>query len=138
LRPARAPPGGRAWLAWGRPKNKKEKRAMATTKCDNCGHTYHWIWEDAFDKFGFGDGDGQIETWRVRAFLEHTGYEVEELTWSLHNVIIISIKKDGTELIPESAAVGYDDPRGYLPAGIIEALDREFPPSNPHRKAGAK
>ena len=111
---------------------------MVTSKCDNCGHAYRWIWEDAFDKFGFGDGDGQIETWRVRGFLEHAGYEVEEHTWSLHNVIIISIKKDGSELIPHSAVVGYDDPRNYLPAEIIELLDREFPPSSPCRKAGAK
>ena len=48
------------------------------------------------------------------------------------------VMEDGSELIPESATVGYDDPRNYLPAAIVERLDREFAPVNPACKAGAQ
>jgi len=99
---------------------------MTTTTCENCGHAYHWDWEDAFDKFGFGDGDGQIETWRVQAALECAGYTVEEMSWGCHNTIIRSIKQDGNEQIPEEAKLGYDDPRDFLPRKIISLLDRQF------------
>lgn len=100
---------------------------MAISECENCGGSYHWHWEDAFDKFGFGDGDGQIETGTVAAVLEKAGYAVEQIEWSLHNTIIISIKRDGTEQIPETADVGYDDPREYLPQPIVRLLDEAFP-----------
>lgn len=109
---------------------------MATSYCDNCGNTFHWNWEEAFDKFGFGDGDGQVETWQVHAALKRGGYEVEEYTWGIHNTIIISIKKEGIEQVPENTTVGYDDPRRYLPREIISLLDREFPTTNPIRKKG--
>jgi len=104
---------------------------MTTSTCENCGRPYHWEWKDAFDKFGFGDGDGQIETWRVRSVLECAGYSAEEVTWGLHNTIIVSIKKDGIEQIPEGTIIGYDEPREYLPRKIVRLLDREFPAKRP-------
>ncbi len=101
---------------------------MPVTTCTNCTHCHYWQWEEAFDKFGFNDGDGQIETGTVVAALEPAGYIVEDYSWGSHNVIIVSIKsRDGREHIPETAEVGYDDPRNYLPAKIIAILDAALP-----------
>lgn len=100
---------------------------MPEAVCNACGGTLHWIWEDAFNKFGFGDGDGQVETETVVTVLEDHGYGVVCEIWGLHNNVIRSIKKDGVEQIPESAEVGYDDPRHYLPAAIITLLDEKLP-----------
>lgn len=104
---------------------------MPTSTCDNCGHEYNWQWEEAFDKFGFGDGDGQVQTETVVGVLERGGYDVVSEVWGLHNNVILSIKKDGVEQIPNSAEVGYDDPRAYLPADIVELLDRELAEDGP-------
>jgi len=88
----------------------------------------HWNWEEAFDKFGFNDGDGLIFTDDVAVYLKQLGYEVDIHKWLLHNRIIISIKKNGKELIPfETINPGYDCPRYYLPQKIIAALDAKFP-----------
>lgn len=95
--------------------------------CENCGGPYYWIWEDAFDKFGFGDGDGQVETSAVVEVLEQAGYVVEHDVWGLHNDVIDSIKKDGVEQIPDNTHIGYDDPRKYLPAAIVTLLDEKLP-----------
>ena len=100
---------------------------MAISKCNICGGDYHWFWEEAFDKFGFGDGDGQIETETVATALEQAGYAVEQSEWGFHNTVIASIRKDGIEQIPETASVGYDDPRKYLPRKIVRLLDKAFP-----------
>jgi hypothetical protein len=86
-------------------------------------------WEDAFDKFGYDDGDGVIGTYEVERVLIEAGYTVECAQWTLHNVVIESIRKDGVELIPLDnldIAFGYDDPRTYLPADLIELLDRRL------------
>lgn len=100
---------------------------MPISKCLTCGGHYEWPWEDAFDKFGFGDGDGQVETDTVVAVLENAGYRVEANPWGLHNVVIQSIKdRDGNEMIPTSATLGYDSPRGDLPRKIVRLLDREL------------
>jgi hypothetical protein len=45
-------------------------------------------------------------------------------------MLIVSIKKDGQELIPfddPEIAFGYTDARDYLPAEIIALLDEKFP-----------
>ena len=34
----------------------------ALTICESCGSSHEWTWADAFDKFGFGDGDGLVMT----------------------------------------------------------------------------
>ena len=85
-----------------------------------------WTWEEAFDKFGFDDGDGLVLTYRVAAALESQNYDVEYGAWGMHNTIIRSIKKDGVEVIPTAVDLGYDDPRDYLPTDIVQYLDDTF------------
>ena len=100
---------------------------MPTTECDRCGGDLAWSWTEAFDKFGFLDGDGQTETWQVENVLCDAGYHVTVEGWGMHNTVIVSIKKDDVELIPRDDAnvcFGYDDPRGYLPAEIVDLLDK--------------
>lgn len=103
---------------------------MATSICDRCGGTYHWRWEEAFDKFGFGDGDGQVETATVEAVLNDAGYATRTEIWGMHNTVIFSIKKNGSELMPvddPEIHIGYADPRAYLPAEIVALLDAALP-----------
>ena len=103
---------------------------MPITECDNCGGAYEWRWEEAFEKFGFNDGDGQVETWQVESVLVEAGYTVKVIEWGLHNTIIQSIKKDGFEYMPLECelnfTVGYDDPRDYLPTQIVQLLDEKL------------
>lgn len=106
---------------------------MVKEFCPTCCHYYHWHWEEAFDKFGFQDGDGSVETGQVESCLIEAGYDVVEDRYGLHNFIITSIKKDSVELIPASAIVGYDNPRHYLPAEIVELLDKELPSDTPYK-----
>lgn len=101
---------------------------MVKDYCHCCGNEYEWGWEEAFDKFGFMDGDGNVNTGTVEEVLNQAGYETAVTHWSLHNLVITSIKKDGREILPvdnEKYVVGYDEPRDYLPSEIIELLDRE-------------
>ena len=96
---------------------------MSTTRCSACGHEHDWNWTEAFDKFGFDDGDGLVMTETVVSVLSAAGYTVSFYKWGLHNSIICSIARDGTELIPEGTKFGYDDPRDYLAPEIIGLLD---------------
>jgi hypothetical protein len=101
---------------------------MPTEYCESCNATHRWEWEEAFDKFGFNDGDGLVMTYYILEILENAGYETDYDKWGLHNVVITSIKKDGKVLMSrdnEAYVVGYDDPRGYLPEEIINLLDKE-------------
>ena len=89
----------------------------------------YWEWEEAFDKFGFGDGDGVVQTWRVAEALKKAGYQVQITQWGMHNTIITSILDSDIELMPigeKGRKIGYDDPRTYLPDAIIELLDQRF------------
>lgn len=107
---------------------------MPIAKCLVCGGAYHWKWEDAFDKFGFEDGDGQVMTDDVVAVLSGAGYSVVAEPWGLHNVVILSIKTvHGVEQIPGTADVGYDSPRAFLPEPIVHLLDRAFSPPTASR-----
>ena len=89
----------------------------------------YWEWQEAFDKFGFGDGDGLVMTYVVADFIKELGYEVEADGWGMHNTIITEIKKGDTIVMDENQSydLGYDDPRGYLPKDFISALDKRFP-----------
>ncbi len=101
---------------------------MSMTTCPTCGTTCHWRWEDAFDKFGFGDGDELVMTEHVAKALRDHGYTVITEPWGCHNVTITSIEtKEGEEQIPEAINLGYDDPRDYLPTPIVDLLDAAFP-----------
>lgn len=106
---------------------------MPTTTCKTCGGPHSWNWEEAFDKFGFNDGDGDVHTFTVATILEEAGYDVACMTWGLHNTIIDSIKRDGVELIPANARVGFADPRDYLPKPIIEILDAKLASDLPYQ-----
>ena len=86
-----------------------------------------WTWEEAFNKFGFHDGDGLVFTDEVCLVLSDAGFDPVSQTLGLHNTVIISIKENGKELIPDDANVGYDDPRRYLPETIIDLLDSMLP-----------
>lgn len=100
---------------------------MPKTTCNQCGGPYLWQWPDAFDKFGFGDGDGQVETATVAMVLRSAGYDVQHDRWGMHNDAILSVRKDGVEQIPASVRLGYDDPRRYLPPDIVALLDARLP-----------
>ena len=101
---------------------------MSITTCPTCCEPHSWSWEEAFDKFGFGDGDGIVMTEHVAKALRKAGYGVTTEPWGCHNVTVTSItNKKGSELIPETANCGYDEPRDYLPARIIKVLDNAFP-----------
>jgi len=102
---------------------------MVCTTCRICDGEYHWDWADAFNKFGFGDGDGQVETHTVVDALESLGYRVDAKHWGFHNTIIESIKKGGKELIPDNVTLGYDNPRDYLPDELVTVLDEALPPT---------
>lgn len=102
---------------------------MPISECYNCCGDYMWQWEDAFDKFGFGDGDGQVMTHEVIMVLEGAGYTCEAHPWGLHNIVIHSIRKNRMEYMPAECSefqIGYDDPRRYLPEAIIQLLDEEL------------
>jgi hypothetical protein len=103
---------------------------MMSTTCEHCGATHDWKWEEAFEKFGFNDGDGMVMTDHVVAALEAAGYTVKAQPWGMHNVTITSITRKGRELIPAKAKVGYDDPRKYLTKAIIKVLDAAFAADN--------
>ena len=101
---------------------------MPKTPCHACNHLVQWTWDEAFNKFGFGDGDGTIETQTVVNVLRHAGYEVTTYHFGIHNEVIDSIKKDGVEYIPANTDMGCDEPRKYLPRKIVRLLDRKPPP----------
>lgn len=96
---------------------------MTHSTCPHCGSRHHWRWEDAFDKFGFGDGDGLVMTDAVAYVLRENNLAVTTTPWGLHNVIITAIARNGIALIPTGTSLGYDDPRAYLPDDIVELLD---------------
>jgi hypothetical protein len=100
---------------------------MPNTRCANCGGAYAWRWEEAFDKFGFGGGDGQVMTDMVAQVLREAGYTVETHPWGMHNVVIDSIKRNRRDLIPAGANCGYGDPRKYLPTSLLRLLDEKLP-----------
>ena len=98
--------------------------------CPTCGQAIdsrkHISWTEAFCKFGYGDGDGEVYTEEIASHIEKLGLTCE-YAGSIHNTIIDSIKdKDGKELIGESVETGYDCPRDYLPEYLVKYLDQTY------------
>ena len=101
---------------------------MSITHCPACCQATTWSWTEAFDKFGFDDGDGIVMTEQVANAMRKRGYTVTTEPWGCHNVTITSIKtKKGKELIPARTNLGYDDPLDYLPKRIVTLLNEAFP-----------
>ncbi len=103
---------------------------MPFSDCDYCGGTFAWSWTEAFEKFGFMDGDGNVETWTVEMVLSEAGYEVKVEEWGMHNTVITSIMKNGVEQIPydnPDYTFGYDDPHQHFPPDITRLLDEKLP-----------
>jgi hypothetical protein len=108
--------------------------------------TILWEWVDAFDKFGFGDGDGANFTDDVAAFINSKGYECDCETWGIHNYMIKDITAhdpetdecgasimtypEGHPKFGEEVKYGYDNPREWLPKWLVEKLDKEFGEDN--------
>lgn len=105
---------------------------MPQAICHHCNSTFSWHWEEAFAKWGFSAGQGQLKTDTVQEFLTDADYEVEVRAPGACNTVIYSIRKDGKELIPQGIKIGYVHPRLFLPCCIIELLDRKFPSKTPY------
>ena len=93
--------------------------------------TIVWEWDEAFDKFGFGDGDGPVMTDEVVDALRMHGYDCVVDFWGMHNTVIWKITKDD-EVVFDSDNVGeyefgYDSARLFLPEAIVKILDEAFP-----------
>tara|TARA_R100000654_G_scaffold72528_1_gene104442 strand:- start:411 stop:719 length:309 start_codon:yes stop_codon:yes gene_type:complete len=90
----------------------------------------YWKWEEAFDKWGFEDGDGWNGTDLVRTEIEAKFDNLDTWcdTWGCHNFMIMDIRtKDQDATIYEGEPqVGYVCPRTYLPEYLVEFLDEHF------------
>ena len=87
----------------------------------------HWHWEEAFQKFGFGDGDGWNGTHLVGGALMDLGYSYEAETAGMHNCIIVRLSKDGQEV--DLGDLYYEDDAGVrlgLPKEVVRFLDERF------------
>lgn len=65
----------------------------------------------------------------MESVLTAAGFEVEVETSEMHNTVIVSIRKEGRELIPHDdpkVTFGYDDARGHLLAEVVTLLDQEL------------
>jgi hypothetical protein len=100
----------------------------------------NWTWEEAFAKFGFGDGTGINMTDTVASAIwgKFPNLSVTTETWGIHNYIIVAITDERTKnsvFKPRpkeygACSISYDDPRKYLPYNIVRFLDRTFPSRN--------
>jgi hypothetical protein len=99
----------------------------------------HFPWADAFCKFGFDDGDGDVRTEEVAYAVEQHGYETVMGFWGCHNFMINDILKDGQSILFDSKddwlpsfqereleAFGYECPTNYLPPELVSSLDKQF------------
>ena len=89
-----------------------------------------WDWEEAFDKFGFGDGDGWNGTEIVADFIESLGYGVVCDQWGIHNYMIMDLTvwcgPIYISILPDHISRGYDNPHGYLPRDLVQQLETKF------------
>lgn len=87
-----------------------------------------WTWEEAFQRYGFNDGNNS-QTRRVQMALKSAGYGSDEAS-GLHNDVIYSILKETGEVWNESQCAEVDDTaklRASLPPEVVALLDRAFP-----------
>ncbi|MCF6252890.1 MAG: hypothetical protein L3J75_16715 [Methylococcaceae bacterium] len=88
-----------------------KENIMKNLKCNTCGNSYHW--REAFAKFGFDDGDRNLQTPRIVQALDNARYHVKYSRQSPHNTLIYSIEKDSVEFMPiktNNYRIGYDYP----------------------------
>ena len=89
-----------------------------------------WEWEEAFDKFGFGDGDGWNGTEIVADFIESLGYGVVCDQWGIHNYMIMDLTvwcgPIYISILPDHISRGDDNPHGYLPRDLVQQLETKF------------
>jgi hypothetical protein len=98
---------------------------------------YDWRWEEAFDRFGFDDGDGYCLTQDVANVLENAGCRCCTAQFGAHNTIIHRvILPDGSPLDNPFAKFSA---RLWLPAHLVAMLDNAFPlrALHDHRRAPA-
>lgn len=87
-----------------------------------------WTWEEAFQKFGFNDGNNS-QTFRVQAALGDAGYASHEVS-GVHNTYIVWLGKETVEVWN---AEGFSDTgddaqlRATLPPEVVALLDLAFP-----------
>ena len=84
-----------------------------------------WTWEEAFQKFGFGDGDAEVHTGLIEHVLEEMGYDYTDVD-GIHNPYIVEVSKDGKTWETDSYAEN-DGIRDSLPKDVIKRLDQDFP-----------
>jgi len=99
-------------------------------RADSC-RCQSWHWREAFDKFGFDDGENLFNgTDEVAGEIERLGYDVSCDFWGNHNYLITSICPKGSEenLLENTDDFqrGYTDPRKALPEFVIRHLDEVY------------
>ena len=87
--------------------------------------SYHW--QDAFSKFGFGDGWDAEYSYEVKKFLEGKGYEVGMGETGGHNDYIEIIHKDGKEVFKNDRKSNNVGGMFSGNAEITDLLDAKFP-----------
>lgn len=83
-----------------------------------------WEWEEAFDPYGFGDGDSWNGTGLVQSAIERLGYQTEA-DGGMHNFCIHHLTK-GEERWELVGHDGVEELRRLLPPDVVTTLDREF------------
>ena len=95
-------------------------------------------WEEAFELYGYGDGDGEtgggdVPTYAVAAYLRGKGFNVNVCAGSHNPHIMGLIDPEGTQLISAAneKAILNGDPdnhpvRAELPAWVVAMLDIRF------------
>ena len=83
-----------------------------------------WDWTEAFQKYGFGDGEDTVHTQEVVEFLESLGYQCEPVG-GMHNYFMYNLERGDTEWHPPD---DFDhNPREWLPPDLVALLDAKFP-----------
>lgn len=87
--------------------------------------TFTWEWEEAFCKFGFGDGDNVMHNEDVGEVIARHGWKYKQVL-GVHNEFIYQLVK-GDKVIDFEGNEDNDEVRRKLPAIVVKALDKQFP-----------